>query len=232
MTRDSLNYASARTPSQDAGAIARFNRWCYAIAVVWVIVSGKSYEISAGKRSRVAGVVAVIAAVSPLTLGTLRLMNVSPLIALLVGFSVLGLFAGSGAGGAVAVVLGAVGKYVTAVFVPLYVAMRRWRALGVMAAVAVAVVGVSVLVMGTGPWRVFFHEMVPTYGRVHTHPWNRSFFYVLMKLAQPGVEHPRPLHGGWLIAARAAQVGTLVGMLAILFTRPAATWRSAAHVMA
>src|SRR5258708_15456216 len=87
------------------------------------IMAGKSYEISAGKRSRVAGVVAVIAAVSPLTLGTLRLMNVSPLIALLVGFSILGLFAGSGAGGAVAVVLGAVGKYVTAVFVPLYVAM-------------------------------------------------------------------------------------------------------------
>src|SRR5258708_34659471 len=73
-------------------------------------MAGKSYEISAGKRSRAAGVVAVIAAVSPLTLGTLRLMNVSPLIALLVGFSILGLFAGSGAGGAGAVGLGGGGE--------------------------------------------------------------------------------------------------------------------------
>jgi hypothetical protein len=74
--------------------------------------------------------------------------------------------------------------------------------------------------------------MLPTYGRVHTHPWNRSFFYVLMKLAHPGLDHPPPLSGGWLLAARGAQLATLLGILAIVFTRPRATWRSPAHVMA
>jgi hypothetical protein len=201
------------------------------------VMAGKSYEITARRPSRVAGVLALVAAVSPLTLGTLRLMNVSPLIALFVGVAVFGLLRepGGRAGGALAamsMVLGAIGKYVTIILLPMYVAMRRWRALIVMGVVGAAVLGISLLVMGMGPFRIFFHEMLPTYGRVHTHPWNRSLFRVLLRLSHPG-DGPLPqLSGGWLLVGRIAQLVTLLGVLTVIFTRPAQTWRSPAHVMA
>src|SRR5258708_4988610 len=39
MTPHSLDRSNPHTPSQDPRAIATFNRWCYLIASVWVILS-------------------------------------------------------------------------------------------------------------------------------------------------------------------------------------------------
>jgi hypothetical protein len=195
------------------------------------IMAGRSYELAAGAKSPLAGMIALLVAVSPLTLDTLRLMNISPLIALMCGASVLGLLRRNSEGGATALVIGAVAKYATAIFLPLYIAMRKWRAIGAMIVLSIVILAVSLLVMKTGPFTVFFREMVPTFGRTHTDTWNRSFSALLMQMTgTPG--HLEPLHGGMLIFAHAMQWGTLLAVLAIVFTRRIEVWNEAINVMA
>jgi hypothetical protein len=197
------------------------------------VMAGKSFELAARRSSPIAGGLALLVAVSPLTLDTLRFMNVSPLIALLIGFSAFGLLCKHSEGGALALVVGAASKYATAMLVPLYIAMRKWRALIVMAVPSAAIVGGSLAIMKTSsPYRTFFNEMVPTFTRTHTDVWNRSLPALAMHLAEPGAAKPAPLHGAWLVGVRVLQWGSLLGLLAILFTRKPEFWSDPAHVLA
>lgn len=195
------------------------------------IMAGRSYECAARRRSPVAGMVALGVAVSPLMLETLRLMNVTPLIALLIGLSTFDLFRKDGKGGAPALVIGAAAKYATAILLPLYIVMRKWRAIGMMLVWTLVILGLSLWVMKTGPFAVFFKEMVPTLVRTHTDSWNRSLFALLMHASGPHGQI-KPLAGGWLLAGRAMQVGSLLIILTIFFTRRQAFWLDRAHVFA
>lgn len=196
------------------------------------VMAGRSYELAARRKSAMAGTITVFVAVSPLMLETLRLMNVTPLIALLIGLATLSLLCKYSEAGAVALVLGAAAKYATASLVPMYVAMRKWRAVVVMGITTIAILGACYAVMKSGPFAVFFKEMMPTLGRTHTDPWNRSFSALLMRLAARGGGEMKPLTGMWFIASQMAQWGSLLGILAILFTRKVEFWRDPAHVLA
>jgi hypothetical protein len=198
------------------------------------VMAGKSFELAARRSSPIAGGLALLVAISPLTLDTLRLMNVTPLIGLLIGFSAFALLCKHSEGGALALVIGGAAKYATGMLLPLYVAMRKWRALIVMGVLSAAIIGGSMVVMKTGePYRVFFREMAPTFFRTHTDAWNRSLPALAMQLADPGAAKPAPLHGGWLAGVRVLQWGTLVGILAIVvFTRRPEFWQDPAHVLA
>ena len=195
------------------------------------VMAGRSYESAARRRSPIAGMIAVGVGISPLMLETLRLMNVTPLIALLIGLSTFGLFCKNSEGGALALVIGAAAKYASAILLPLYVAMRKWRAIGFMLVATLVILGISFWVMKAGPFTVFFREMVPTLGRTHTDSWNRSLFAFLMHLAGPKGQM-KPLAGAWLFAGRALQGGSLLVILTILFTRKLAFWQDRAHVFA
>ena len=195
------------------------------------VMAGRSYECAARRRSPIAGMIALGVAISPLMLETLRLMNVTPLIALLIGLSTFGLFCKNSEGGALALVIGAASKYASAILLPLYIAMRKWRAIGFMLVATLVILGISLWVMKAGPFTVFFKEMVPTLGRTHTDSWNRSLFAFLMHLAGPKGQL-KPLAGAWLVAGRAMQGGSLLAILTILFTRKQAFWKDRAHVFA
>ena len=170
----------------------------------------------------------MLIAMSPLTLDTLRILNVSPLISLMIGFAILGLLQKNAEGGAVALVLGAASKYATVMLLPLYVAMRHWRALIVMAVLAAGITGASVAVMGTGPFRIFFHDMAPTFGRIHTDAWNRSLGALLMQVTHAS----GPLHGGLRWIVQAAQWICLLAILAVIFSRKPADWQHPPTVLA
>jgi hypothetical protein len=195
------------------------------------VMAGKTYEAAARRRSPVAGGLALLVAVSPLTVETLRLMNVTPLIALLVGFSILGLLCRHNEGGAAALVLGAAAKYATAVLLPLYIAMRKWRAVIVMAVLTTAILAGSMGLMKTGPFGEFLH-LSKTFGRVHTDSWNRSLPALLMHVANRHGDPKTPLHGAWLVASHVLQWGSLAALLAILFTRKREFWSEPSHVLA
>ena len=195
------------------------------------VMAGRSYELAARRRSPLAGAIALLVAVSPLTLDTLRLMNVSPFIALLIGFAAFSLICKHSEGGALALVVGAASKYALAILLPLYIAMRKWRSIAVMGIATVAIIGFSLAMMKTGPFVVFLKEMLPTFGRPHTDPWNRSIFGLLMQMAGPH-GNIKPLTGMWRIAGWVLQYGTLLGLLAILFTRKIEYWRDPAHIFA
>ena len=195
------------------------------------VMAGRSYESAARRRSPVAGLIALGVAISPLMLETLRLMNVTPFIALLIGFSTFGLFCKNSEGGALSLVVGAASKYATAILLPLYVAMRKWRAIGFMVASTLVILAISFWVMKSGPFAVFFNEMAPTLGRTHTDSWNRSIFALLMHLADADGK-TSPLTGAWLLVGRAMQVGSMLAILAILLTRKVSFWQDRAHVFA
>ena len=200
------------------------------VLCVWgvAIQGGFIVRRCAQRQTRLSGITAMLIAMSPLTLDTLRILNVTPLISLIMGWAILGLLQKHAEGGAVALVLGAASKYATVVMLPLYVAMRRWRALIVMAVVGMGIIGGSIAIMGTGPLRIFFHDMAPTFGRVHTDPWNRSLGALLMQVTHASA----PLHGllQWIV--QGAQWVCLLAIMAAIFTRKLSDWRHPPTVLA
>ena len=194
------------------------------------VMAGRSYELAAGRRSALAGVIALGVAISPLTLGTLQLMNVSPFIALMAGIAALGLASGRAESGAVAMVIGAAAKYATVPLLPLYVAMRKWHAVFTLAMTSAALLAISIGIMGTGPFKVFIHEMLPTFGRTYTAFYNHSFTALLTQCVTGDMRIP--LSTGWMIGARAVQWGAFFALLGILFGRKAEFWREPVQVMA
>jgi hypothetical protein len=200
-----LNYRSAK------------NFWKLLSAIfIWgvAVQAGCIAERCIGRRSKLAGVTALLIAFSPLTVDSLRILNVSPLIAVLIGFSILGLMQKHAEGGALALVVGALSKYATAVLFPLYVIQRRWRAIGLMILATAAIIGGSIAIMGTGPFDVFRHQIMPTFGRVHTEPWNRSLPAVFMM----ALRMQPPLHGALKWILQIGQWLVLLAILARLFT--------------
>lgn len=194
------------------------------------LMAGRTLRAAWGRPTRAAGVVTLLVAVSPLTFETLRLMNVTPLISLLCGWAVVSLLSPRSEGGAIAVVIGAVSKYATAILIPLYLAMRRGTAVIVMILAAAAIVGGTYYYTGRVPFDTFWHEMLPTFNRVHTDEWNRSFFAILR--AATTHDPKAPLTGGALWAGRAVQGLSLLAILWVLFTRPVEQWRRPASVFA
>jgi len=165
--------------------------------------------------------------------GTLRYMNVTPIIGLLCGVTIFGLLHGEALDGALAVVFGTALKYATAPVLPLYVAMRKWKALAAMCVTTVAILGLSLAVMGTGPFRVYFKDIAPTLNRPNPHPSNSALEAIVMRLVDH--EHERwaaPLEGGLLKAVHAIQWIALAPVLVLIFTRKMQQWRDPAAVFA
>jgi hypothetical protein len=195
------------------------------------LFAGQSYELAIGKKSRVAGWLALAVAASPLTLDALRWMNVSPLIAMAMGYSIFGLL-GRSERGAVALALGAMIKYSTGAMLPMYVAMRQWRAIAIMAITGVVILAASLAVMGPLPFRIFLHEIVPTLSRPHVIQYNRSVSALAMRL-QHGIQDEEllPLTGIWPAVIRLLQWAAFLAIAAIIFTRKSVVWRQAEMVL-
>ncbi|MBX6316519.1 MAG: DUF2029 domain-containing protein, partial [Isosphaeraceae bacterium] len=204
--------------------------WLMLMAVLaWgvAVQAGRFFAVLADRPTRGVGALTLLVGCWPRMIASVRWGNISPLVTLLIGAAVLGLLHRRDGRAAAAIVLGAIAKYATLVFLPLVVAMRRWRVIGGMLLGGGAILAVSLAIMGTGPYIVFLNEVAPTLGRPAYVMGNQSPYGLIYRATGQA-----PLPPAVLAGLRAAQLMTLAVVLGLIFTRPATRWRDPAEVVA
>jgi hypothetical protein len=171
------------------------------------------------RRSRWEGVLVLAIALSPRAYFTLFWGNISPFVALLLGFITWEILRRRAVGASVVLVAGTVLKYVPAVLLPLMVAARRWRILVYSALLAVVLGAVSLAWMGTGPFLTYMREMMPTLGRpgLGSVLSSQSAYAFVARLTGKGPDEAIPLSVISLVGL--ARWVVLAGILAVLLLR-------------
>lgn len=141
------------------------------------VAAGRSYARCAGRPSYAAGWITLLVACSPLVYRSIRVQNLSPLVAFCIAVAVSDLFrppGRSGFRGGSAMALGGLIKLATGALIPVAVFQRRWRLLGWGAGLSVLVILVTWNLAGAATFREFFGSIAPTLGRSSTNPGNKS----------------------------------------------------------
>ena len=95
----------------------------------------------------------------------MRIGNVTPFVGLCVGAAAIGLIGEDRIRSPLGLVLGALGKFVTLVLVPLYVLVRKWRVLALFLLVLILINLATITLSGKQPYVTFLAAIVPTLGR-------------------------------------------------------------------
>jgi hypothetical protein len=199
--------------------------------------AAKIYDLCAADSSagtterdqRVGGLLILLICISPLTYCCVRSGNISAIIAWLIGAAMMSLIrrrnGGNEAGGAAALLIAGVQKYASFVLLPLYVAMRRWRALIEMGIMGLALLAISVSILGTEPFLTFVGQIAPTLGRSVGTRYNMSLSGLMLRMGRREMLS-EPQNFG----IRGAGLVVLALILVLIFSRPRRYWDSAIHV--
>jgi hypothetical protein len=188
----------------------------------WIVAcqAGRFFELCIPDRAKWSGLIVLIAAVSPLMYRTIRTAQVSVFVALLIGWAILAMLKNRNATGGLAIVLGAVLKYVTVVFVLLIAAMKNWKLLLWTIIIGAALALLSIAIMGIGPFIEFFYVIVPRLDRPAAWAGNQSIAGLILRLA-----HRDTLPEDARTAIRVAQSLTLLFIIWLLFRQEMPRWR-------
>jgi hypothetical protein len=147
------------------------------------MLAASIFERCATAPTYAAGLVILLVACTPPMSRAILTGNLTPLVALAIGWVVLCLMDNRHqASAAWALTFGLLTKYATAVLLPIPLAQRRWRMLGACAAAAFAWTAIALFVMGPAPFQEFFHTIVPTLARSHESSDNISLAGILLHL--------------------------------------------------
>lgn len=181
------------------------------------------------RDQRLGGLLILLICISPLTYCCVRSGNISAIIGWLIGVATASLIrrsgGGSEAGGVAAILIAGVQKYASFVLVPLYVAMRRWRALIELSIMGLALLALSVVIMGAEPFRTFIGEIAPTLGRSVGTRYNMSLPGLMLRMGRR-----ETLSSPQNMAIHYAGLVVLALILVLMFSRPRRYWDSAIHV--
>lgn len=210
------------------------------IASVWglALFAGWLYRSLAGRPTRWEGWIALLIVLSPMTARAIRIGNVSPQIAFLLSLALLTLVQRNSAERgardsatdilpvAGAVLLGALLKYATLVFMPLLVGMRQWRLLIWTIALGALVLAITITRTGLEPFVEFYYVIMPTLSRPSAFPGNQSLPGLMVRV----LGRPLPANISDLLSF--LRLGTLTAILYfILRTRPL-QWRDPSLILA
>jgi hypothetical protein len=202
---------------------------------VWGVglIAGRTYRLAGGGTiSRWEGVLCLIVVLSPMAARAIRIRNTSAPIALCIGLIVLLILRDERWRRAVStgflIVLGALLKYATLVFVPLLLLTRRWRAVGAAAGFAVLAVVASLLFMDASVWPTFFRDIAPRLHWPSGFPGNQTIPAFLVRLN----DGTKPVPLAWAVATFTVQGLALVGIFALAARWPEADRRSPRYVFA
>lgn len=185
------------------------------------------YRTIHGSPSRTEGLLSLLIVFSPMTARAIRVANVSPPIALILGFAILALLADrKSVRGVGAIVLGALLKYATLVLLPLVVAMRRWRMLLAASALGLLLLVVTWVAAGTAPFVEFFTKISPTLSRPSAYLGNQSLPGLLARV------FGRPLDPPVVWSLNAARFLTLGAILSLIFAQRRDAWLKPINVVA
>jgi hypothetical protein len=201
-----------------------------AAAVGVAVQASRVLELSLSRATKWGGVLILLICLSPQAFRWVRVGNVSLIVAWLIGYTTIELVRRDGARGAAALVAGAIIKYALLVLLPLVAAARRWRTLAWSVVLALAVLLVSLTVMGAAPFKTFAFEIAPTLGRTSMIGENQALYRFLLDVQGVTREDamPRPLE----IAFRVTQFACLGLMLALIAIKPPEHWETPSHVFA
>jgi hypothetical protein len=158
--------------------------WCGLLVLgAWGIAlhAGRIVELCLGRASRWSGLVVLLICLSPQAHRWVRVSNMSILIGWLIGVCVIELIRRDGFRGGVALLVGSVMKYAPIVLAPMYVVLGRWRSVAWAWGVGLALLGLSLLWQGTGPYKVYIGEISPTLARTSAIPENSALQAVLLR---------------------------------------------------
>jgi hypothetical protein len=145
------------------------------------VQAGLILQRCAGRKTRWAGVIALIIAAMPAMRQAVLVANLTPFISASIGLAILSLMdERSEFESAAMIVLGTVLKYAGAVLMPIALIQRRWRTIGWAAALSAGWCAITLCIMGTGPFIEFVTHIAPTLVRSHEMADNISLTGVLL----------------------------------------------------
>ena len=176
---------------------------------------GRLYSMLSGRPGYTAGLLILVAGVSPLMYRTLRTgTQISPLVAYLITLGMLALWRRRECQAAGAVLISGLAKYAGFIVVPLALLRRQWRAT---IGVVVGLVGLTVatlVVIGFEPFYIFAKQIAPTLGRPSSVALNQSLPAFALRILDVK-QLPAPL----AYALRGAGLGVMASVLVLLWRR-------------
>jgi glycosyl transferase family 87 len=147
------------------------------------MIAASIFERCANATTYAAGLVMLLVACTPPMPRAILTGNLTPLVALAIGWVVLCLMNDRHQPSAAwALIFGLLTKYATVVLLPIPLAQRRWRMLISCAAATIAWTAIALYVMGPAPFQEFFHTIAPTLARSHESSDNISLAGILLHL--------------------------------------------------
>lgn len=208
--------------------------WAYTLvltACVWAtaLVAASLMRSLVGKASHYEGVLMLLISFSPMTARSIRIANVSPLVALSIGLVFLALIREDKqdcARGAIAFLVGAIFKYATLVLAPLLVAMRRWRMLFFLMAIGALIMIAALAFAGVAPFVEFYQRILPTLSRPSAFRGNQSIAGLLART------YGRPLSPELSFVLNGTRLMTLAMAAGIILTRRRTFWENPVNILA
>lgn len=201
------------------------------ILAAWGIAlqAGKIYGLCFGRATRMVGIIVLLVALSPMAHRWVRVSNMSVLIGWLIGCATIQLALRDGARGGAALVLGTVAKYAPAVLAPMVLVLRRWRTIAWGLVMLSALLGLSLLVMGAGPFEVFLREIAPKLGGTVVFDENQALYPTLLRMLG---RSDGPLPGPLEIAFDLTRIAVILLILLLIFLKPRTFWDRPDHAFA
>jgi Glycosyltransferase family 87 len=189
------------------------------------VQAGTIYTMLAGAQTRRSGWIILLVGMSILMYRSIRVGNVSTEMGWLLGAGVLELIRRDGPRAAGAIVFAGVIKYVGVILAPLVLFMGRRRTLVWSCVIGLAIVLVSLPIMGTDPYKVYFTEIYPTLKRSLPDPGNLSLEGFLLRITHRAVLTP-----GVAMVLTALRIIALLVVLGLLGYRARKGWTTAAII--
>ncbi len=196
---------------------------CWGVA----IQAGRIYALCAGEVSRAEGWVTLLVAFSPLAYRSMRVGNVSPVVAFCLGAAVICLLAPRPVAGGISLLLGGLMKYATVMLLPLALAMRRVSLVLWCAGLGGLIFLIVWLLAGTGPFVEFFTVVLPSMSGSTANPGNQSLQAFLLRLLDRTA-----LPFSWAVIFQTIQITILAFILGLFIRRGRGLWNEKANVFA
>jgi hypothetical protein len=187
---------------------------------------GGSFWAGQWLGQRLGGLLILLICFSPLVHHCVREFNISPIVGYLIGLAVVCLIRRDGRSGP-AYFFAALLKVTPVVLGALYLAMRRWGAIAVCIGLTIAVLAISVAVMGTGPFLVFWRDVVPSLSKSTISIDNQAIYATLVRLLGR-----QSLSAVAMAALKIVQWGLFLVIIVAIFAAPLRHWDKAANVAA
>jgi hypothetical protein len=117
--------------------------------------AARTYTACAGGETKLAGAVMLIVALSALAYRTIRVGNVSAVVGFAIVFTTFEMQRRDGIRSALAIWIGGLLKYATAMFLPVLMLTGRWRTIVWTAALGIATIAVALSIAGIAPFREY-----------------------------------------------------------------------------